>query len=297
MHPCTAIVFVFAAALSAQTITVTASGSLSLVWQGSGPVQTATQQVFGSTSLQVSTVGSAVLTIGPTTTLELEALDPPWPGGSQGWWSSASASVLVSYAADAPLAGVLRLDIDPACIMGMPPMIDVENDGLVEANSWQGTVQVDVPVVLGPRPIPVHLGADTVNFGGATCIVTSSIQFVPLVANLQTAGAACGPSLAASLLPPTQQPGRLTLHVDDDPAAPTSIAAALAFGSTALPTGPTCNPGLIADGWFFVMPTAGGFDLPIPLSSYLTGYVHLQYVGLLLPFSLQLSNRLSLTLP
>ncbi len=111
--------------------------------------------------------------------------------------------MLVSYAADAPLAGVLRLYIDPACIMGMPPMSDVENDGLVEANSWQGTVQVDVPVVLGPRPIPVRLGADTVNFGGATCIVTSSIQFVPLVANLQTAGAACGPSLGGVVaLPP-----------------------------------------------------------------------------------------------
>lgn len=152
--------------LQAQTATVTATGSLDLAWQGGGPTQSASQTVTGAATLQVSTVGSATLTLGTTSTLVLDALSPP--GGGWGWWSSASGDVLLSFTATAPIAGVLRLDIVPACIGGGPPTIDVEDDGLIEADGGPGPTTVDVPVVLGPRAIPVRVRADTVNFGGAT---------------------------------------------------------------------------------------------------------------------------------
>ena len=114
-------------------------------------------------------------------------------------------------------------------------MTDVEDDGLFEAMGTYGPIQVDVPVVLGPRPIPVRITGETVNFGGATCVSTSSVAFVPTPIGLETAGVACGPSLAASLSHPLQQPGMLVLHVDDDVAGPSSIAAAIAFGATSTP--------------------------------------------------------------
>ncbi len=42
---------------------------------------------------------------------------------------------------------------------------------------------------------------------------------------------------------------------------------------------------------------AGGFDLPFSLATGLTGSIHLQPEALPLPFTLQLSNRLRVTLP
>ena len=42
---------------------------------------------------------------------------------------------------------------------------------------------------------------------------------------------------------------------------------------------------------------AGGFDLPVPLATGLTGSIHLQHIALQLPFTLQLSSRLRVTVP
>lgn len=285
----------FGAVLPAQSVLVGASGTLTLSMSGSGPVQTVTQAVNGTTTLLVGTVGIASLTTGTATNLSLHAFSPPWPGPTVGWWSQATGDVVVSYSASAPVAGVLRLDLAPACIMGMPPFIDVNDDGEREIPPTGVATTVDVPVVLGPRPIRIRIFDSVVNFG-ATCISTASVTFVPQPTNLVTAGTACGSSLAASMRPAALQTGQLTLHVDDLPTS-ASIVAAIAFGGTPTPMGATCGPGLVADGWLILTPAGGGFDLPIPLSAGLVGTVELQYVALQLPFLLQWSNRVGLTLP
>ena len=291
-----ALLLLCGAALPAQNVTIGATGTLMLSWQGSGPLQTLTQTVNNDTTLQSSQVGDASVQIGSTTTLSLSAQSPPWPGPTMGWWSQASADVIVTCSTTVPTAGVLRLNLVPACIMGAPPSIDVGDDGLYEIPPTGLPTTVDVPVVLGPRPISIRIVDTVVNFGGAQCLSTASIQFVPQPSNLVTTGVACGSSLAASVLAPSLQAGRLTLHIDDLP-TPTNVLAAIAFGAVPTPMGSSCNPGLIADGWLFVTPTAGGLDLPIPLGTGLTGAVELQHVGLQLPFQLQWSNRVRLTLP
>jgi hypothetical protein len=86
------------------------------------------------------------------------------------------------------------------------------------------------------------------------------------------------------------------LHVDDLQ-MPANVLAAVVFGRTALPLGVTCGPGLVVDGSFLRVPTAGGFDFPIPLSAGLVGTLELQYVGLQLPLLLQYSNRVQISLP
>ncbi len=290
-----ALLLLCGAALPAQNLTVGATGTLMLSWKGSGPVQTLSQSVNNDTTLQNGQVGDVSIQTGTTTTLSLSAQSPPWPGPTMGWWSQAAADVVVRYSAPVATAGVLRLNLVPACIMVAPPSIDVGDDGLYEIPPTGLPTTVDVPVVLGPRPISIRIVDTVVNFG-AQCLSTASITFLPQPTNLLTTGIACGSSLAASVLAPSLQPGRLTLHVDDLP-TPTNVLAAIAFGGVQTPMGSSCNPGLIADGWLFVTPTAGGFDLPIPLGAGLTGAVELQYVGLQLPFQLQWSNRVSLTLP
>ena len=283
------------ASLPAQSIQVDATGGLLLSWQGSGGIQTVSTPVQGATTLANPSVGVITLTTGATTRLTLQPYSPPWPGPVQGWWSQASADVVVRYAASAPVAGVLRVVVTPACVMGTPPSVDVEDDGWFEAPPSGVPTAIDVPVVLGPRSMPIRLVNGSVNFGAA-CLSTIEITFVPQPTHLASAGVACGSSLAASLLPPSTQPGRLTLHVDDLP-VPVNVVAVLAFGATALPLGPTCALGLLADGSFLVSPTAGGLDIPIPLATGLVGAVELQYVGLQLPFLLEFSNRVRLTLP
>lgn len=289
-----AVCFVLAS-LPAQSIQVDASGTLMLAWQGSGAMQTQSAPVQGATTLTNAGVGTITLATGVTTTLTLAAASPPWPGPVQGWWSQASADVVVRYSATAPVAGVLRFDVVPACIMGMPPSVDVGDDGLYEVAPSGLPSTVDIPVVLGPRPIPIRLTDTVVNFG-ATCVSTMTVTFVPQPSQLASTGVPCGSSLAASLLPPSTQPGRLTLHVDDLQ-MPANVLAAVVFGRTALPLGATCAPGLVVDGSFLRLPTAGGFDFPIPLSAGLVGTLELQYVGLQVPFLLEYSNRVRISLP
>lgn len=282
-------------ALCAQTVSVQATGTLFLSAVGSGQPVTQTQPVVNSTSLQNAGVGNIVLSTGVATSLSTTASSPPWPGPTMGWYSLASADVTLRYSATAPVAGVLRLTVNPACVMVGPPFIDVGDDGLYEVPPSGLPSVVDVPVVLGPRPIVVRLYDQVVNFG-STCSSSMSVQFLPQVANLDTSGVACGPSLAAALLRPSTSNGRLWLHIDDA-AVPASLAAAIVFGSTPVAMGPTCGPGLVGDGWVLVTPTPGGFDLPVPLSTGLLGSVQLQHVGLQLPFQLLWSNRVGLTLP
>ena len=282
-----------ASAAPAQIVSATATGTLSIGWQGSGPAQSVSQPVGGvSASVQVATVGSAALAVGATTTLTITAESPPWPGPTQGWWSDAGADVLVTYTASAPVAGVLRLQIAPTCVV-FPPMIDVEDDGIVEASFVPAGAWVDVPVVLGLRPVPVRLRAQVVNFGATNCSYAPSISFLPQPAQLTTAAVPCGVTASASLSPPTAVAGALVLHVDDA----ASVAAALVFGATPIQPGPSCGPALLVDGALFATPTAGGYDVAIPLVPALMGSVEMQCVGLLLPVQLQWSNRVSLTLP
>lgn len=285
----------FANALCAQTVSVQATGTLFLSAVGSGQPVTQTQPVVNSTTLQSAGVGNIVLSTGVTTTLSTTAASPPWPGPTMGWYSLASVDVTLRYSATAPVAGVLRLTVNPSCVMVAPPYVDVGDDGLYEVPPSGAASVVDVPVVLGPRPIVVRVYDQVVNFG-ATCASSMSVEFLPQPANLDTNGIACGPSLAAALLRPTTTSGRLWLHVDDA-VVPASLAAAIVFGSTPVPMGPSCGPGLVGDGWVLVTPTPGGFDLPVPLSTGLLGSVQLQHVGLQLPFSLLWSNRVGLTLP
>lgn len=283
------------ASLSAQSLQVDATGALMLTWQGSGAVQTVSTPVQGSTTLSNSGVGLITLSTGTTTTLTLQPYPPPWPGPVQGWWSQASADVVLRYSASSAAAGVLRISAVPSCMMGMPPSVDVEDDGFYELPPSGLPSTVDIPVVLGPRPVPIRIQGTSVNFG-ASCLSTIEVSFVPQPSKLVTNGVACGSSLAASLLPPSTQPGRFTLHVDDLQ-MPANVLAAVVFGRTALPLGVTCAPGLVVDGSFLRVPTAGGFDFPIPLSAGLVGTLELQYVGLQLPLLLQYSNRVQISLP
>lgn len=276
----------------AQSLVVTATGTLLVQWQPAyGPPHQVSQPVVGaSTVVHVSSVGTASLTVGPTTVMTLDAEDPPLP--SWGMWSHAAGNVVVHYAATAPVAGVLRLQMVPSCLMSNPT-IDVDDDGLAEMDLATTTPYVDVPIVLGTRPVPVRIVAATVNFGGATCTYAPTIQFLPQPANLTTASPPCGPLLGASLRTPTTAAGKLTLRIG----SMTGIAGVLFAGSTPTPPAPGCGPATNVDASVLLSPTANGVDIPVTLSPSLLGVHVLQYVELVLPFQLLWSNDVRLVLP
>jgi hypothetical protein len=276
----------------AQNPVVTATGNLLVQWQPSyGLPQQVSQPVIGtSTVVHVSGVGTASLTVGATTVLTLNAESPPYPWS--GMWSHAAGNVVVSYAATAPVAGVLRLQMAPACFMSNPT-IDVDDDGIVEMDLSTTTPYVDVPVVLGTRPVPVRIVAATVNFGGAVCTYAPTIQFLPQPANLTTVQPPCGPVLGASLRTATTAAGQLTLRVD----GMAGIAGVLFVGSVPTPPSPGCGQAANVDATLLLAPTANGLDVPVALSPSLLGSYVLQYVELVLPFQLRWSNDVRLVLP
>lgn len=284
---------VLAGGLGAQAVTVSAAGDFYFGWQGPGPFQVVSQAVTGPITFAQPTVGSISLTTGSVTTLTVRADSPPWPGPVQGWWSQAVAILDVTYTSDVPVAGILRLSLTPACMMGMAPFLDVEADGLYEIAPTGLPTTVDVPVVLGPRGVVIHIEDTTVNFGAA-CLSTASIEFLPQPTNLSTTGVACGPNFSASLLPPATSEGRMTLHLEGDSQ---SVIAAIVLGGTPLPMGLVCGQGLVDDALVLLTPVAAGFDVPVPLSTGLVGSIELQYVGAQSPVQLAWSNRLTLTLP
>lgn len=273
--------------LSAQ-VQVTASGSLAVAASVSPSPQTAT--VTGATTLSVPQFGSVTLTVGPTSLLTLVPLSPPNPWS--GWWTSTSGIVLLELTSPVPTAGVLRLHAVPACAALGPAsmMIDVDDDGSAEAGLL-APGPIDVPVVLGSRPVRVRLIAQSVNWG-ATCQATLEVAFVPQPAQLQVLLPACGPDVAATLRAPAAGPGLLRLEVG----GMDGVLGVLFAGATPLaPTG--CGPFTTADATMLLTPSPAGARVDVPLAPALIGTARVQYVDLSLPFALEWSNGVQLTLP
>ncbi len=268
--------------LPAQTILVTATGGLQVAYQPSyGGVVTQPMPVAGATALTLPGIGSAQVTVGTSSALRVTADSPPF--GCYGCWSSASGNVRFTFAASTPLAGVLRLSVAPACLMASPPWVDVNDDTTWELVGIQATQSVDVPVVLGQRPIPVRVDALTVNFGGAVCSYPVTVQFVPQASALDVVGPACGPSLAASL---TEAGTRtLTLAVG----GMNGVLGALAIGGAPSPVG-GCGPAGVPVCAVLLTPQPQGVAMPVPVPAGLTGLVTLQCAELSANGTLAFSN-------
>ncbi len=272
-------------------MTVQITGTITANMNLSGSSQQTTSPVTAA-GVAGAPGGILVTTLGTTTSLNLSSF-----AYSFAFSASGIADLRLHYAASTPLAGVLRITGTPGAIAAFVA-VDVDADGQAELvlGSPQAATTVDVPVVLGPRPIvvDVDLSASVGSNQGSSANVT--VQFLPQ-ANLSTDGVGCGSILAASVRKPTATTaGRLWLHVDDAP-TPASAIGAILIGSTPLPMGATCGQGLIDDALILVNPASGVVDLPAALSTALLGSVDLQYVGLKLPFQLAWSNRIELTLP
>jgi hypothetical protein len=273
--------------LWAQSPAVTAQGQLQVRWQGSGAVQSQVQPVAGgSATLQVGTVGLVDLTVGARTTIQIDAMSPPW--NCYGCWSEAMGDVVLEFASPTPVAGVLVLDVQPVCIMG-PSYVDVGLDGQWEAIGGV-TPHASVPVVLSAEPLPVRLHAEAVNFGGATCRFVASVEFVPQPQSLGSLSPACGPVMTAAL---TGDPGAArTLSLR--PAA-AGVLGALLVGAPFWPQ-PMCLllPG--AEVLALYVPTpAGAIALPVAVS--LQGALSLQYAELDAQGQILLGNAIGLLLP
>lgn len=274
-----------AAPVTGQTVMVTATGQLAF---GASVLPTPlTMPVSGNTTF-TSSYGTITVTTGTTTVLSLSAVGPP-PGI---WgWASASGNVLVQYSSSSPVAGVLRLHINPTCFP-VPPYIDVEDDNVHEW-VWTGPpgATVDVPVVLGTQPIPVRIVAHALT--PTSCTWAASVMFLPQPANLQTVLPLCGPDISASLRKPNTSAGRLRLRIGNM----NGLLGVFFVGS--VPTGPgsVCGPASNVDASLLVTPSPLGVTLDLPLSPSLIGTNRLQYVELTLPFQLWWSNAVQLTLP
>lgn len=279
--------------VSAQ-MAVQISGSFTYTQFGMSPGSTvgATYPVTGGGTYGWPGVLNASL--GTTTSLVVTSQ-------ASGWYSVSSvADLRLHYAANAPLAGVLRFTGTSGLASFQALVrVDVDGDSQFEVllTTAQSSAVVDVPVVLGPRSIPVDVDIRVQSSVPGQALASSvTVQFLPN-ANLTTSGVACDSRLTASMRKPTVgTDGRLWLHVDDAP-TPASVVGAVLVGSTALPMGATCGQGLIDDALVLVNPATGVVDLPVALSPALLGSVNLQYVGLQLPGQLRWSNRIELTLP
>jgi len=291
------VAFLLVLALLAQSVcaqlTVAATGTLSATLNPGSAIQQVTQQpVTGSTSWYVGH-GSADLSLGPTTTLSIQAVRQPLT-----YAASAAADVRLLYGSPVPVAGLLRFTATTG--PGASSVrVDVDDDGQLEL-SWSAFVggqgpTADVPVVLGPAPLAIEVDVEAFTFAVANIASASlTVQFLPQ-ANLSTSGVACGATIGASMRKSTiSADGRVWLHFHEEPFG--SDFAAVLFGVTPLPMGISCGPGL-DESWFLVTPSPTGIHLPIVLSIGGLGSAYVQYVGLQLPDQLRWSNRIGLTLP
>ncbi|MCA8978226.1 MAG: hypothetical protein KDC98_26095, partial [Planctomycetes bacterium] len=143
-------------ALTAQTVQITAHGTLSIDYQPlGGPVVNRSLPVAGTASLNLSSVGTSALTVGLTTTVHVTADSPPF--GCYGCWSAARGDIVVEFSSPVPITAMLRLEQTPACQMS-PVFLDIDNDGSWDIGTSSAT-SLDYPVVLGSQPLPVRIFA------------------------------------------------------------------------------------------------------------------------------------------
>lgn len=287
------LVFVFTVHSVCAQMTVQITGTITAGQGLSGGSSTFPYPVTGP-GFAGAPWGSLSATLGTTTSLSLSASKYSFATSA-----SAVADVRLLYAANAQLAGVLRITGTVAPGLGTASLsVDVDGDGQAELTmgSVSASTAVDVPVVLGPRAIAIDVDlSGSTNANGPTG-ASLNVQFLPQ-ANLTTAGVVCGAGLTATLRKPTATTaGRLWLHAEDPP-YPASVVGAFLIGSTPLTMGSTCGQGLVYDALVLVNPASGGVDLPAALSPALLGTVELQYVGLQWSGQLRWSNRIEMTLP
>ena len=193
-----AVVFVCFGSMLCAQVQVTASSSLTITANPELlPPSSVTHTVTGPANFVSTGVGAATLTLGTVSELTLSPAFPPFGCGF--CFSVVEGEVVVSYSSPTPLAGALRLTIVPSCWVD-PSSIDVEYDGVLEINGY-GAFTVDVPVVLSPDPIDVHLIGQPVNFSGAsaTCNDIQRVEFLPQPTAMTTLPPACGPMLGGTL--------------------------------------------------------------------------------------------------
>lgn len=275
--------------LPAQSIQVGATGTLHVSYQpSSGPVVNQNQPISGASSLQLSGVGSSVLAIGTANLLTVTAISPPW--NCYGCWSQAAGDVVLSITAPSPVAGILRLQATPACLMGPPPLVDVHDDGSYELVAALPNQTVELPVVLASEELRVRISAHTVNFGGATCVSPTLVEFVPQPTNLTTVNNPCGPTLGGVLW----GSGNRTLTLRFGSLA--GMIGAVFVG--AAPT-PQAGCGLATQpvASLLLAPDPQGAMFAVPVSSALVGVYTLQYVELLPNSQIVWSNGIAAVLP
>ena len=278
---------VLALPVSAQVVTMTASGTLST---SSSLSPTVTSAAVNGSAVFSTGFGTATLTVGAPTTLVLTAIGPPSPSTG---WAMAMCDLVLEVSSTVPVAGVLRFTLPANCPSPAPDFVDVEDDGVLELFQYGGTgTPFDVPVVLGSGPVVVRFGA--CSFSPLfNCTRNVSIDFVPQPTNLQSLLPPCGPDASASLRAPTTSPGLLRVRLGNM----NGLAGAFFVGT--VPTGPStvCGPSSNADVSILIAPDPAGVTIDVPLLPALIGVYHLQYVELTLPFQLWWSNAVQLTLP
>ncbi len=277
----------------AQQVTATPSsgGSLTVQLQ---PYQGSVQQnsvpvLPGTTAINMSREAFATSVVGLRTQLRCEANGPP--SGGHGGWSSAAGRFGVLYSASAPIAGVLRLTMTPACYMN-PPYIDVGDDQKYELIAVAGSV--DVPVVLGPQPLVVSIFNEVVNFAPGVCVGTSSLEFLPTATKLKVLGTSCGPELNASLVARGGGAHELALETG----SVTLPLGVYIFGTAPASWAYSCPLLTRIDVAIAVAPVGGKAGFTVQLPSQVSGQFRIQYVELSLqPFALGTSHGLQLRLP
>lgn len=273
----------------AQSVQVGATGTLSVSYQPlTGPVVTNNQPFQGAASLQLSGIGSAVFAVGNANLLTLTAVSPPW--NCYGCWSQAAGDVVLSITAPSPVAGILRLQATPACLMGPPPLVDVHDDGSYELVAAQPNQTVELPVVLASEELRVRISAHTVNFGGATCVSPTLVEFVPQPTNLTTVNNPCGPTLGGTLW----GSGNRTLSLRFGSMAGT--IGAVFVGATPTPQ-PACGLATVPVVSLLLTPDPQGAMFPVPVSTAVVGVYTLQYVELLPNTQIVWSNGIVAVLP
>ena len=269
----------------AQTPTTTVHGILGYNWSA-GTQQT--QSISSPTTINIGTIAVLSALTTPQAELGLTAVSPP----CSGCFSSANGDVTFAMTSATPVAGILRLTLNPQCI-NFPPAIDVNNDGTIELDVLGAPSSIDVPVVLADRRIEVRMNGQTVNFGGAVCQARLAAEFLPQPSALASIGTACGPTFGASLTAPQSGPGprQLTLQMG------TAGGPIGVLGVGGAPLAPVvCGPMVLPIATALVTPTPSGTTQVIPIAPALTGVYTLQYVELRNDGTLAWSNGIVATL-
>lgn len=274
----------------AQSIQVGATGTLYVSYQPqSGPVVNQTQPIQGATTLQVPSVASAVLTVGSANLLTISAISPPF--NCSGCWSQAAADVLLSITATTPVAGILRLRATPACLMGSPPLVDVQDDGSYELVASTANQTIELPIVLAAEELRVRISSHTVNFGGATCVSPTLVEFVPQPTNLTTINTPCGPTLGGVLWGTGNR--SLALRIG----GMAGSIGALFVGTAPTPWPSGCGIATQPAASILMAPSPQGAQFSVPVSSALVGVYTVQYVEMLPNTQIVWSNGIAMVLP